>query len=412
MIPRCVAPLLLLALLIGCGDAGNDAEPVAGIDPAELEQLAQLGYGDWSGKLAPKSLERSGVVVREPDRIDAGFNLYTSLPSRDAHLVDMLGTVVHTWSAASDDDGNPWHHVEMTDEGALFVFRNGPLEKLDWDSRPIWEVPVPIVAHHDLDIGPDGRIYVLGSNLRYVGERRLPIIDDEIVVLDPDGKIADRISFSEVFPEAVSKQKLDEIEAFLQEWELEGEATEAMLTRTGSPIDLFHANSIELLTRAAPGLGPAGSVLVSIRSMSRVAVIDLERRRVTWSWGADELDHPHHARLLPNGRVSVFDNGWFRDGSRVLRVTRKGSITWQFPSEPGPGFYTRRRGAAQHLSNGNVLITESASGRAFEIAPDGAVVWEFLNPQIDLESRRRAQIYRMERIAPERIEPILARASR
>ena len=35
---------------------------------------------------------------------------------------------------------------------------------------------------------------------------------------------------------------------------------------------------------------------------------------------------------------------------------------------------------SQRLPGGNVLVTESDNGRAFEITPDGDVVWDFYNP--------------------------------
>lgn len=32
------------------------------------------------------------------------------------------------------------------------------------------------------------------------------------------------------------------------------------------------------------------------------------------------------------------------------------------------------------LPNGNRLVTESEGGRLFELAPDGTIVWEYVNP--------------------------------
>jgi len=34
----------------------------------------------------------------------------------------------------------------------------------------------------------------------------------------------------------------------------------------------------------------------------------------------------------------------------------------------------------QRLPNGNTLITEAASGRAFEVTPEKEIVWEFVSP--------------------------------
>lgn len=39
-------------------------------------------------------------------------------------------------------------------------------------------------------------------------------------------------------------------------------------------------------------------------------------------------------------------------------------------------------GSAQKLSNGNVLISEAATGRIFEVSERGDVVWGFVVPQL------------------------------
>ena len=43
--------------------------------------------------------------------------------------------------------------------------------------------------------------------------------------------------------------------------------------------------------------------------------------------------------------------------------------------------YSATCGTAQRLANGNTLITESDSGRAFEVTREGEIVWEFWNPE-------------------------------
>ena len=44
-------------------------------------------------------------------------------------------------------------------------------------------------------------------------------------------------------------------------------------------------------------------------------------------------------------------------------------------------------GTNQKLPNGNVLITESDYGRAFEVTTDGKIVWEYINPHRADENR-------------------------
>jgi len=42
-------------------------------------------------------------------------------------------------------------------------------------------------------------------------------------------------------------------------------------------------------------------------------------------------------------------------------------------------FYTWNRGKHQELENGNFLISSTVQGRAFEVAPDGTVTFDFHN---------------------------------
>jgi hypothetical protein len=53
---------------------------------------------------------------------------------------------------------------------------------------------------------------------------------------------------------------------------------------------------------------------------------------------------------------------------------------WGFYGTADNDFYTRTCGSNVRLANGNTLITESDSGRAFEVTPSGAAVWRFCNP--------------------------------
>jgi hypothetical protein len=45
----------------------------------------------------------------------------------------------------------------------------------------------------------------------------------------------------------------------------------------------------------------------------------------------------------------------------------------------------------QRLPNGNTLINEGWFGRFFEVTPEGAVVWEYVNPYFGGSPRRQEQ---------------------
>ena len=43
-------------------------------------------------------------------------------------------------------------------------------------------------------------------------------------------------------------------------------------------------------------------------------------------------------------------------------------------------FYSFMVSGAERLAGGNTFITEGATGRLFEITPEGEVVWEYVSP--------------------------------
>jgi hypothetical protein len=48
------------------------------------------------------------------------------------------------------------------------------------------------------------------------------------------------------------------------------------------------------------------------------------------------------------------------------------------------------------------------TGRAFEVTRAGKIVWEYFNPKLDASKKSRAGFYRMERLPPSIVEPLLA----
>ena len=223
----------------------------------------------------------------------------------------------------------------------------------------------------------------------------MAIVDDLVTVLSPDGKIEREISLYELLGDRIPPARLDAI-AKGEPW--------AHGVRAA---DVFHTNAVEVLERDLWGLPTAGDVLVCIRELDLLAVLDLDARRVEWSWGPGVLARPHSPTLVSGGGVLVFDNGKGRGYSRILEVDpRRGEVAWEYRADPPGSFFTSNQGASQPLANGNVLITESKRGHAFEVTREGRIVWEFYNP--DVEDGRRGIPNSVTRIDPRRAEPHLA----
>jgi outer membrane protein assembly factor BamB len=137
---------------------------------------------------------------------------------------------------------------------------------------------------------------------------------------------------------------------------------------------------------------------VCIRNQSTLVIIDWDTKELLWAWGRGVLRGPHDATVLPNGNILVFDNGrGGRNWSRVVEVDpARGELVWEYRAKDPYSFYTGTRGANQRMTNGNTLITESDTGRAFEVTADGEIVWEFLNSNLT-DKREPSVIVRMRR---------------
>ena len=62
----------------------------------------------------------------------------------------------------------------------------------------------------------------------------------------------------------------------------------------------------------------------------------------------------------------------------------------------------------QRFPNGNTLITESDTGRAFEITRGGQIVWEWFNPFFS--AKGRAIVFKMKRLEADIVGTWLANA--
>ena len=78
--------------------------------------------------------------------------------------------------------------------------------------------------------------------------------------------------------------------------------------------DIYHTNSIEVIERdiydGDKKIFEKGDVLFCIRHMNTIGVIDVEKEEIVWYWGHGDLEYPHHASLLDNNNIMVFDNGY------------------------------------------------------------------------------------------------------
>lgn len=338
----------------------------------DLEALRSLGY--LSGSQVAVA---SGVTHHETDRTWAGWNLYCSGHGPAAILMDMDGEVLHRWERPFHDafperqtapDAQPtefWRRVHLFPNGDLLAIFDGQgLVKIDSASRLLWARGNG--AHHELAVRPNGDIWVLARTAARMERdgRSRSILEDQLLVLDADGTERRRISILDAFRDT--------------EWEA--------LPATGPKWDVLHTNTLHPLEGRIADRIPAfraGDVLLSMRNIHTIAVLAMDTGRITWAHRGD-FHLQHDPRVLDNGNLLLFDNGpRERAASTVYEIDPvTGGTVWSYRGTDESPFFSKSCGTAQRFPNGNTLVVESDAGRAFELDPDGDIVWEFYNPHV------------------------------
>jgi hypothetical protein len=422
-----VAALMLVVLVAGA------LLTAAGIFPGPQIARAYHGGEALYGKLTayndvlasdlwnPARSPERGVTAYDPARVQPGVTLYASGHEAAAYLIGMDGEVLHEWrrpfSTVWDESAQvrrpqPDSHVYFRKavvfpHGDLLAIYEGVgdtpygygLVKLDRDSNVIWKYLGG--AHHDIDIGPDGRIYALTHELvdqPLDGFDNLapPRLDDFLVVLSPDGKELQKIPLIHAVAASDYPHLLHTVSAY-------------------AVADPLHTNAVEVITEhnaAHFAFGRPGQILLSFRELGAIGVLDLETEQLVWATRGPWIGQ-HDPDLLPDGRVLLFDNyGHFdKPGgrSRVIEFDPASmAIVWQYAGTAQAPLDSVIRGSQQRLPNGNTLITESSGGRIVEVTREGEIVWQFVNPVRGGEQNGKVPIICWaQRVDPKDLDPSL-----
>jgi hypothetical protein len=411
---------------------------------------------------------KPGVTRDLREKTFDGFTLITTTSHSGAKLVDMEGRAVHQWALPLSqaipkptvtkplgDNKVHWYCCHLFANGDLLVLYQSvadtppgfALVKLDKDSKLIWRYENNV--HHSVDVGEDGRIYTFMNRVSMEPPRGFesivrPFVDDYLVVLSPDGKELEKINLLEAYrdsPFALALSFLDSpamptasnagaprkgIRPNMIMAGKDGAAkiapgkgpvvrrpyTPALLKgpRPGAafPGDDLHPNYVRVLNSGLAAKFPMfrpNEVLISMRAISTIAVVNVEKRTIVWSaqgaWVAQ-----HSPEFLENGHLLIYDNEGSPNGARVLEYEpQTGAIPWFYANENMPPFFAQWRGTAQRLPNGNTLIVDPDGMRIFEVTQDKESVWEMgcQSPADAAEDVKTESITRARRYAPSEI---------
>lgn len=123
------------------------------------------------------------------------------------------------------------------------------------------------------------------------------------------------------------------------------------------------------------------------------------------------LSHQHNPTVTPEGTLLVFDNGThhpLQGRFRVIEVdfaTRE--IVWQYVGSPVFSMLSLHIAGAERLPNGNTLICEGESGRILEVTRRGRICWEWISPFVhNFKGIPSGMLFRAHRYGADGIELI------
>lgn len=362
----------------------------------------------------------ASATISDAQRMSPGLTL-VSMGIDAAALVDAEGRVRHTWYYPYDKAWSNPTHIRNPVPGALTFFfdvqayPNGDLlavyhaendtphgygmVKIDKDSKLLWKVSAP--THHRIYMAHNGDIYTFKHEYTFEPIDKLmtynpPILTDSLLILSADGEQKKSIPIIDAFMDTPYEQLL--YRSFTDKLAQKGDYT--------------HSNAMMVLeddmAKAFPMFKP-GNVLLSLRSLSTIAVLDTETGKIVWAkqgvWQSQ-----HDAQFQENGNILIFDNMGYPDGlttkgaktSRILEFNPlTNAVAWSFSSTPAIPLYSAYRGSVQKLPNGNYLTMETYPGRkVMEIAPDKKLVWRYdLGP--DRDDKHISRLFSARRLPPD-----------
>lgn len=321
---------------------------------------------------ARQSGEGPRFTMPQPDKVTPGYTLIAGLSTDQdtspftVTMFDEAGEQVHQWPidyADAEPDGKSplntmLHGMEVMPDGSLILtFDAGnAIARFDACGMPMWST----LGEYHHAISPDGQ-----GNFLTWRANTIARIDAET------GASTDVLGIEDdMIPAGEGQEGIFGVRTFIA-------GGEGPLSYESDP---FHANDVEALTPEMVAAFPnfaAGDLLISLRELNMVAVVDPETGVAKWYQHGPWLKQ-HDPDFQPDGTITVYDNHT-GDGqtSRIVGVNPTTNETRVlFAGNEDVPFYSWQRGKHQVLPSGNLLITEAQHGRAFEITPEGDLVWD------------------------------------
>jgi len=332
--------------------------------------------------------------IANTGRAQPGSNLVTEIlaDALSVKIMDLDGKTLHRWTIdwfkiwpdarhvperlmPQSRPGTQVNGAALLEHGDLvFNFEHLGLVRLDRNGGVVWRLPYQ--THHSVHRDDDGKLWVCGQKehrepMAAFPNLVPPFVEDTLLIVTPDGRIDREWSVPELL-RANGRQGL---------------LCLANLDNFSTAVsgDVTHLNHVEPFPSGLVGaFFQPGDVLVSLRNINTVFVFDSRTDAIKFvCTGLFVRQHDPH--FVDGNTISVLDNNNVGTSgnhaqSRIVLVSAPDqSVKTYFTGTPEHPFFTPILGRHQWLPNGNLLITDSCSGRAFEIDRHLELVWWYVN---------------------------------
>jgi hypothetical protein len=311
-------------------------------------------------------------------------------------LMDADGEVIHQWHADwfaiwPDADHIPAQLVPHRRQGTIvhgavvlesgdviFNFEHLGLVCLDWEGVPRWRLPYQ--THHSVHLHDDGNLWVCGEKWHFERDRRFPnhvppFIEHTLLEVSTNGKILREWSVADLLTKNGYRGLLH--------LDLPDKYEQQNFGSKEVRGDQRHLNCVEPFPdEMQPGFFRPGDILVSLRNINTVLAFEQETENIKFiTTGA--FVRQHDPDFVDGNTISVFDNNHNGDAdpqSRIVLISLpENKVEEYYAGTSDAPFYSPVMGKTQWLPNGHLLVTDAASGRAFELDRDRKIVWQFHN---------------------------------
>jgi len=355
-----------------------------------INEKTTLPYGVYETEYT------STIPIYDKDKAYKSLSLVTAIAANDlisAKIINMEGEVVHEWlidwfdlwpyptHIPEDYPYLPKERPGTVIDGAvllengdlIFNFSNLGMMKLDICGNIDWRLPY--FTHHSIYLDEDGILWAAGNiyheeRMEEYPQFQPPVYETTIIKVSLEGEIIEEISVLDLL------KKNDLIGLyFLSDKNDYAEISD----------DPLHLNDVKPFPSSMEeGIFHHGDIVISIRNRNTIIVFQEEELKVTQVITGGFV-RQHDPDFLDGNTLSVFDNNSIAEPDyeqqssiRIINLI-EGTNTIYYTGNAENYFYSEIRGRHQWLPNGNLLVTDTNSGRAFEVDQNGNIVWEYVN---------------------------------